>query len=62
MNPVIITKIAYGLETSQFTKNAAGKLDAFQMKGIRKILKIPPTFIDRSWTNEKVLENSTKNN
>ena len=26
------------------------------MKGIRKNLKIPPTFIDRTWTNQKVFE------
>lgn len=26
------------------------------MKGLRRILKIPPTFIDRSYTNQKVLD------
>ena len=34
---VIITKVAYGLEAVQSTKNAADEVDAFQMKGIRQI-------------------------
>ena len=32
----------------------------FQMKGVRKHLKIPPTFIDRTWTNQKVYEEANK--
>ena len=55
-NAVIITKLTYGLETVQFTEYVGNRLDVFQMKGLRKILNIPPTFIDRSWTNQKVSE------
>ena len=54
-NAVITSKVIYGLETTELTENLAQRLDAFQQKRIRKILKIPPTFIDRSWTNEKVM-------
>jgi hypothetical protein len=46
----------YGLETIQLTQPEQQKLNAFQMKGLRRILNIPPTSIDRSWTNKKVLE------
>ena len=30
------------------------------MKGLRKIMKIPPTHIDRSWTNRKVYQEANK--
>ena len=32
----------------------------FQVKGLRKILGIPPTHIDRTWTNDKVLYKANK--
>ena len=51
---VIKSKLLYGLETIQLTGNEQSRLDAFQMKGYRRILGIPPTHIDRSWTNERV--------
>ena len=59
-NAVILTKLNYGLETVQGTDSQFNKLDVFQMKGLRKILGIPPTHIDRTWTNEKVLEKANK--
>ena len=46
----------YGLETVELTHAEQDKLDAFQMKGLRRILKVPPTHIDREWTNKKVYE------
>ena len=53
---IIRSKLLYGLETIQLTRGEQNRLDAFQQKGIRRILKIPPTFEDRSWTNDKVIE------
>lgn len=47
--------MTYGLETLQLNKNHLNRLDAFQVKGLRRILEVPPTFIDRTWTNAKVL-------
>ena len=38
----------------QFTEAQGKVLDAFQQRGLRKIMGIPPTFIDRSTTNEEV--------
>ena len=40
----------YGLETIQLAQNEMNKLDSFQMKCIRRILKTPPTFTDRTQT------------
>ena len=53
---VIKSKLLYGLETIQLTRTRLNRLDAFFYKGIRKILHIPPSFIDRTMTNIKVLE------
>ena len=40
----------------QLTPAQQSRLDAFQIKCLRRALHIPPTFIDRQWTNAKVLE------
>ena len=55
---MIITKLTYGLETLQYHQNTFHRIDTFQMKGLRKILWLEPTFIDRSPenTNEAVVE------
>ena len=53
-NAAIQSKILCGLETMQLTQRALNKLDAFQMRNLRCILKIPPAFVDGTQTNEKV--------
>ena len=35
-------------------------LDAFQINCYRRILGIPPTYIDKTWTNKKVIEKLDK--
>ena len=45
----------------ELTTSDKDRINAFQMKGSRRILKIPPTFIDRSYTHQKVFE-ALKNN
>ncbi len=59
-NAVIISKVIYGLETLQVTDSHAKKLDAFQIKGIRKILGMVPTFMDRTQTNELALQRANE--
>ena len=51
---VIISKLFYGLDTLIATETTLHKLDTFQMQGLRKILGAPPTFIDRTNTDESV--------
>ena len=53
---VIRTKLLYGLESAELTDGALNKLDVFQLKGLRKILNMATTYIDRANTNEKVFE------
>ena len=58
---ILKSKVLYGLECIELTTSDEDKINAFQLKGLRRILKIPPTFIDRSYTNQKVFE-TLKNN
>lgn len=54
-NAVIISKLLYGLENIALNTSHNKKLDAFQMRQLRKILNWHPTFIDRTKTNEKAI-------
>ena len=54
-NAVAGAKILYGLESLQLTEADYRRLDAFQQRGLRRCLGIPPTFIDRTATNKTVL-------
>ena len=49
-----VSKLLYSLEALQPTEAAASKLDTFQLKGLRKILKMSTTYIDRANTNHEV--------
>ena len=55
-NAVCVSKVLYSLETLQYTDCVGRLLDTFQLKGFRKILQVPHTFIDRYWSKEKIFE------
>ena len=59
-NAVVLTQLIYGLEIVQGTESQFHKLDVSQMKGLRTILGLPPTHIDRTWTNDKVVYKANK--
>ena len=59
-NAVVISKLAYGLETVQYAESQAKRLDAFQLKGLRKSLSMATTSIDRNSSNKKVFEEANK--
>ena len=59
-NAVVGAKILYGLESLQLLDGDYQRLDAFQQRGLRRILGFPPTFIDRTNTNKAVLEAAGK--
>ena len=56
---VIKSKIIYGLETVHLTQAMIKKIDAFQLRCLRKILGLASTFIDRRNTNQAVLKKCT---
>ena len=53
------SKLLYRLETIHLTGAMLKKIDAFQVRCLRKILKIPSTFIDRRNSNRVVLQRCT---
>jgi len=55
-NAVIQSKLLYNLETLCLTKSLRKKLDTFHLRGLRKILKVPTTFVDRRFSNARVYE------
>jgi len=58
LNAVIISKLIYGLETIEPTDGVANMLDVFHLKGLRKILEMKTTYIERANTNERVYKNA----
>ena len=49
-------KLLYGLESAQLIPSVLRRIEVFQLKVLRKILKIDTTFIDRAKTNKVVFE------
>ena len=43
-NSVIRAKLIYGLDSAQLNEEQLGKIDTFQLKGLRKILKMRTTY------------------
>lgn len=54
-NSVVNAILIYSLETNNISVTEAKRLNAFQIKCFRRVLGVPQTFIDKSWTNEKVI-------
>ena len=59
-NAVITAKVLYGLETLEPTKATANLLNTFQLKGLRKILRLHTTFIQRNNTNEYIYKRANQ--
>lgn len=53
---VIRSKLLYNLETMCLTQSLRKKLDTFHLRGLRKILQVPTTYVDRRYTNARVYE------
>ena len=56
---VIRSKLVYSLEAVQLTPALLGKLNALQFKGLRKILNIEHTYINRANTNVSILQTAS---
>ena len=55
---ILKSRLLYSLECIQLTSQSQdiSKLNAFQMKRLRRILKIPATLVDRTATNQHVVD------
>lgn len=59
LDAVIRSKLLYGLETVHLTAALLKKIDAFQLRCLRKILGLAPTFVDRANTNRAVIQKAS---
>ena len=50
-NAIIRAKLIYGLETLAMNTAVLSRIDTFQLKGLRNILKLPTTYINREYSN-----------
>ena len=57
---IIRSKLLYGLESAAMNQTTKHKLDTFQLKGLRKILGVNTTCIDRSKDNKTVMDMAQK--
>ncbi len=57
---VIRAKFVYGLEVVHLPQNLMNKLNALQLKGLRKILHMDTTFVNRASSNIKVCETANR--
>ena len=60
MESIIRAKLVYGLESAALNDAQKNILNAFQLKGIRIILNITTTFVDRTHTNKFVIEKANE--
>ena len=54
-NAIIQAKLLYGLESAQLNDGLAQKLTTVQLKGLRQIMKMATTYVNRENTNKRVL-------
>ena len=59
-NSVIISRLLYGLESRQTADNTGKLLNTFQLKGLRKILHLHTTYVDRNNSNEFVYQRANE--
>ena len=60
MNAVVRAKLLYGLESAQLSDTHVAKLNTFQLKGLRKILHMKTTFVERANTNQLVIQKANE--
>ena len=59
-NSIIISRLLYGLESLQTTDNTGKLLNTFQLKGLRKILHLHTTYLNRNNSNEFVYQRANE--
>ena len=53
-NSLIRSKLLYSLESARMTGRICSRINAFHLQGLRRILRLQTTFINRNNTNELV--------
>ena len=58
-NSILRSKVLYGIESANLPDAIQNKLNVFQLKGLRKILGMKTTYIERANTNEQVIRTAS---
>ena len=53
-NAIIRSKLMYGLETLVMNESVQRRLETFHLKGLRNILQLPTTYINKEFSNDYV--------
>ena len=53
---VVRSKLLYGLESARLTTGLRSKLTAFQLKGLRQILRVEHPYVNRENINDRVIQ------
>ena len=56
LDAVVSAKLLYGLDSAQLSTAQQNKLEIFHLKGLRKILRMKTTYVDRSNTNRHIID------
>ena len=60
LDAVIRSKLMYGLESAQLNEPQLKRLDLFHLKGLRKILRLETTYMNRANTNEEIYKDANE--
>ena len=60
LDAVIRSKLLYRLESAQLTPAVQRRIEVFQLKGLRKILKLNTTYVERANTNAAVFRKANE--
>ena len=60
LDAVIRSKLLYGIDSAQLTPSHQRRIEVFQLKGLRKILKMKTTFVERSNSNDEVFRRANE--
>ena len=60
LDAVIRAKLLYGIESAQLTPSHQRRIEVFQLKGLRKILKMTTTFVERNNSNAEVFRRANE--
>ena len=60
LDAVIRSKLLYGIDSAQLTPSNQRRIEVFQLKGLRKILKMTTTYVERNNSNAEVFRKANE--
>ena len=60
LDAVIRAKLLYGLDSAQLTPSQQRRIEVFQLKGLRNILKMKTTYVERNNSNAEVFRRANE--